>query len=156
MNGLNELIGDHPAAVVIVFGFMWAVMMALIGFVRRMVIREFGQIEKREDQQDSRLRLIEQDIQGENSRLALMARDLSDHISREEEVWEKVDEIHDTVLRLNNGQMALVHHKLDNLERAVEKVDGKVEGHNAEAEGWKRKIEKNELRLDRIERGGRR
>jgi hypothetical protein len=153
VEGLNDLIGDHPGAVVLVFGAMWGVLVFLGGLVARFAKREFNRIEAKESEQDTRLIQIERDIQGEDSKLSVLFRDLTAHIADEAEMKKTVNATHDAVLRIGNGQMLVLSQKLSTVERKVDGVDAKVEAHNTEAEMWKRKIERNELRLDHIEGG---
>jgi chromosome segregation ATPase len=150
---MNELIGDHPAAVVLVFCLMWGVLVALGGVVMRFAKMEFARIQAKECEQDDRLRTIERDIIGEDSRIALLSKELRAHIVDEADMKKTLQSTHDAVLRIGNGQMLVLNNKLDNLTRKVERIDQKVEAHNSEAETWKRRIEKNEVRLGHLEGG---
>jgi len=52
---------------------------------------------------------------------------------------------------LPNGDLRTIVVKLTHIEEKLDDVASEVKEHNCEAEGWKRKIERNEVRLDHLE-----
>ena len=52
---------------------------------------------------------------------------------------------------LPNGDLRTIVLKLTHIEEKLDDVASEVKDHNCEAEEWKRKIERNEVRLDHLE-----
>lgn len=152
MEGLNNLIADHPGAVVLAFIGMWGVMMALIGLVARLGRRELHRIESKEIEQDRRLETLAQDVHGEESDIKLIRQELSDHVEREEKVWDTVERMDRAVARIEhnmpNGDLKVAISKIDVIHQRLEEVGTEVREHNCEAEGWKRKITAHEVKIE--------
>ena len=131
MDGLNTLIADHPAGVVLVFMALEGVLMVLIGVVAAFGKRELRRIENKEVEQDSRLKDIEKDIHGEESDIRIIRQELADHVRKEEKVWTTVERIDRTVVRIEaalpNGDMKVAVAQLGTMSKVLDRVETKID-----------------------------
>jgi len=131
VDGLNTLIADHPAGVVLVFVALEGVLMALIGVVAAFGKRELRRIENKEVEQDSRLKDIEKDIHGEESDIRIIRQELADHVRKEEKVWTTVERIDRTVVRIEaalpNGDMKVAVAQLGTMSKVLDRVETKID-----------------------------
>lgn len=131
MDGLNTLIADHPAGVVLVFVALEGLLMVLIGVVASFGKRELRRIEKKEGEQDRRLKDIERNVHGEESDIKLIRQELSDHVRKEEKVWTTVERIDRTVVRIEaalpNGDMKVAVAQLGTMSKVLDRVETKID-----------------------------
>jgi len=131
VDGLNTLIADHPAGVVLVFVALEGVLMVLIGVVAAFGKRELRRIENKEVEQDSRLKDIEKDIHGEESDIRIIRQELADHVRKEEKVWTTVERIDRTVVRIEaalpNGDMKVAVAQLGTMSKVLDRVETKID-----------------------------
>ena len=134
MDALSQLVEGNVGATVVVFGLLWAALVlqgqTLLWFGKR----ELTRIEARDN---------------------ATSASLTQHIESEEEIWDTIREIelkvNDIQNKLPNGDLKVALSKLDTLTAGVALVGREVRQHNDEAEKWKRKIERHDVRLTNLE-----
>jgi len=157
MGGLNTLIEQHPAVVVLIFGLLWSILTALLMLVAWFMKRELARIWSSEQSQDAKLASLEADVHGEEGDLRSIRERLEQHITVERETLKSMGaEVSATaraVIRIEanmpNGDLKVAVAKLD-------EVSTDLKDHNREAEKWKRTITAHGVRIDKLEEGGRR
>ena len=156
MEGLNSMIEQHPAAVVLSFGFLWAVLAVLVAIIGWFVRRELARLGETEKSQNEKLEKLEREIRGEEGDLRSIEEKLTAHIKNEEKTLEAMGrEVTSTaraVIRIEasmpNGDMKVAIAKLDMVSKKLDQVDIGVATHNDEAEKWKRTISTQGVRLE--------
>jgi uncharacterized coiled-coil protein SlyX len=98
MNGLNELIADHPAAVVLVFLVGNTILAFLYGTLRWFVKREFTKLDIHQSKQDRDIEKMQKDLADYKLHFAVSQKSFDDlvekidrHIEKEDETVRKID-----------------------------------------------------------------
>jgi septal ring factor EnvC (AmiA/AmiB activator) len=104
MNGLNEFVSDHPAIVVLAFGFLWSMLLLAVGALRWFVKREFMKIEKHQERQDAEIGTVKRDVEESKKRFAVsqqsfddLSERIDDHMKQEAEAQKVVSKIREDV-----------------------------------------------------------
>ena len=83
------------------------------------------------------------------------AERLTKHVDDEEEIWEMIratdTKLHDIETKFPNGDLKVALVQVESLRSAFDQLALEVREHNREAEMWKRKIEVQDVRIDKLE-----
>jgi hypothetical protein len=155
MDALSQIVEGNVGATVVVFGVLWAIVLLQGQGLLWVGRRELARIWESEKDQNTRLGEIEKEVHGEETDIRLIKNKLTDHVEKEEKVWDEIRsfgrKVGDLERKLPNGDLKTALVKLDYLTTSFNKLAEEVRTHNTEAEAWKRRIEVNDVRLGVLE-----
>jgi chromosome segregation ATPase len=155
MDAFSQIVEGNVGATVVVFGVLWAVLLLQGQGLLWVGRRELARIWESEKDQNARLVEIEKEVNGEETDIKLIKVKLTDHVEKEEKVWDEIRsfgrKVGDLERKLPNGDLKTALVKLDYLTTSFNALAEEVRTHNTEAERWKRKIEVQDVRIGVLE-----